>query len=608
MAESSAREALGVTFDRAGRGRSQPFWIETAAGAIFAWHDAPAGEAREAAVVLCRPFGYDAQCTQRAYRHLATRLRDTGFHVLRLDYHGTGDSSGDDTAPDLLSTWLDSVRAGTEWARARLGVDKIALFGAGFGALVALEAASREDVDALLLFAPPKSGRAWLREARALQWLADASRGRKSAPLADGCEESAGFLLTGPMVRALEKLDPSELRCTARAALVVARDDVPGGEQRLIASLKARGVEAALSRSPGYKAMMREDPHKSVVPDAVWSEVASWLAAHYASGARVCVPSERYPVAATVREKQTSPDLREEAVDMDGLFGIVTESPGASRARRVPDILLHNIGANSHTGANRMYVRMARRWAALGFRVLRFDTAGLGDSPDTARTPENRVYSASAKEDSRRAMDFLARSRGARRFVVMGLCSGAYVSFHSALADDRVVAVVLVNILLFHWKEGDSVDVRKRDLVKSTHYYYRTFFLLDMWRRLVRGEVKVNVVAQGLLAKGVDGARHRLGRTFLGESSVARGFRSLLRRGADVLLVFDADDGGRDVIDEHLGTDADRFRGSQAFRLEVIDGADHTFSSLWAQDTLLSLITSHLTRLFAVEPASIDSP
>lgn len=583
---------------------AHPFWIDTEAGALFAWHDAPASHVRSAAVVLCRPFGYDAQCTQRAYRHLAARLCEAGFHVLRLDYHGTGDSTGDDTDDDRWPAWLGSVRAGMEWARGTLGVRDVVLFGTGFGALVALETAAREDVDALVLFAPPRSGRTWLREARALQGLIQLSGGGlKRALPADGSKESAGFLLTRATVEAITGADPITRKCSAKAVLVVARDDLPGGEERLSAKLESQGVETTLSYASGYRDMVQEDPRKAVVPDAAWSEVATWLTARYAAGGSAW-GGVTYPRIATVHESQAAPPLREEALDIDGLFGVLTEPVHPVPATNLPAIVLHNIGANSHLGANRMYVRMARRWAALGFRVLRFDTAGLGDSPATARTPENRVYSEGAMDDSRRAMDFLARVRGTQRFVLMGLCSGAYVSFHSALADARVAAIVLMNILFFHWKEGDSVDARKRAALKSTRFYARAVRGQEMWARLVRGEVNMGLVAHGLLEKGWERLTRRIDHALSGESDVALGLRSLIGRGTDVLFVFDADDGGRDVVDEHLGTNAARFQRLRGFRLEVIDGSDHTFTPLWSQEMLLSLLTRHLTNLFPVEVAA----
>jgi hypothetical protein len=353
--------------------------------------------------------------------------------------------------------------------------------------------------------------------------------------------------------------------------------------------------------------MMHQDPHRSIVPNLVWAEVEAWLAARYRRGARSQRPGCAYPQAAMVRENQAAPPIREEAVSMGGLIGILAEPTQPSMESPFPAILLHNVGANSHVGPNRLYVRMARRWAALGFRVLRFDTTGLGDSPASGRTPENRVYSATAPGDSLRAMDFLAQTRATPRFVLMGLCSGASVSFHAALADRRVAALVLMNILVFDWKEGDSVDARRRQHVKSTRFYSRAFWGRQVWARLIRGEVNVTVIAHGLLKKAWARVRYIGSRAMLGEGEVALGLRSLIGRGTDVLLVFDAEDGGRDVVDAHLGTNAARLQHSRGFHFEVIEGTDHTFSPLWAQEHLLSMLTRHLLNLFATTRVSNES-
>jgi dienelactone hydrolase len=582
------------------QGAARPLWIDPTGRGLFAWHHPPSGDVREAGIALCKPFGHEASSSHRAYRHLAQRLAEAGFHVLRLDYHGTGDSSGSDVDGDRVPAWLDSVRAGVEWLRALPGVAKVVLFGARFGALIALEAATRDDIDALVLFAPPASGRAWLREGRALQSLLEgADRGR--APSGDGDEERAGFLLSSATVEALGKLDPLGGLRMARASLIVARDDLPGGEDRLASKLISRGVEVTVSKTAGYAAMMQYDPHRSIVPGAAWSAIADWLTERYPVSTVSTDATIAYPRVAIVRENHAAPLVREEAVEMSGLFGVVTESLEPSATSDLPTIVLHNIGANPHVGSSRMYVALARRWAALGFLVLRFDSAGLGDSPANQEITENQVYSQNAIVDSRRAMDFLARTRAAHRFVLIGLCSGAYVAFHAGVADERVIGIVLMNILLFHWKEGDPIDVRKRDTVKSTHYYSQAIFEREKWVRLLRGDVDLAAIALGLLQKAWDRARSRVSHTLAGESDVARGFRAMIRRGVDVLLIFSAEDGGRDVIDQHLGTDGERFRRERGFRLAIIEETDHTFSPLWTQQALFAMLTSHLTSRFAAK-------
>jgi len=101
-----------------------------------------------------------------------------------------------------------------------------------------------------------------------------------------------------------------------------------------------------------------------------------------------------------------------------------------------------NVGTNYHVGPNRMYVTMARAWTQQGISFFRFDLGGIGDSAVADTYADTLLYSEHSVRDVKAAMDALSERRGIRRFVVMGLCSGAYVAFQTALADPRVVGQV----------------------------------------------------------------------------------------------------------------------------------------------------------------------
>ncbi|HSY21406.1 MAG TPA: alpha/beta hydrolase, partial [Polyangiaceae bacterium] len=416
---------------------AQPFWLETPAGPAFAWHHMPVGVPRQAAVLLCRPFGYEAQASQRAYRHLAMMLAGAGFHVVRFDYQGAGDSSGGDADDGRWTSWTTTVESAAEWVRSELGANRVALFGTRLGALIAAASARASRADALVLFAPPPSGRAWLREARAIQALIEAPAGGargatkkpSSAAPGDRVGQSAGFVIAPATAAAIGAIDLASLElslgASAPAVLVVARDDLPGNEDRFVEAQRAGGVSVTKSQVRGYTAMMHSDPWRAAVPHAVWAEVAEWLSARYLEPGWHA-PTPCYPRAAQVRETQASALVCEEALDVGGLFGVITEPVGPVPAGDSPAIVLFNVGVNSHIGPHRMYVTMARRWAERGFRVLRLDTTGLGDSPATVTAPENRTYSQEAIADAGRAMDALGRLRGTTRFILAGLCSGAH--------------------------------------------------------------------------------------------------------------------------------------------------------------------------------------
>ena len=64
-------------------------------------------------MVLCYPWGSEYIHAHRALRQLATRLSMAGFHTLRFDYFGTGDSAGEMEDADL-GVWEDDIETAIE--------------------------------------------------------------------------------------------------------------------------------------------------------------------------------------------------------------------------------------------------------------------------------------------------------------------------------------------------------------------------------------------------------------------------------------------------------------------------------------------------------------
>jgi pimeloyl-ACP methyl ester carboxylesterase len=288
------------------------------------------------------------------------------------------------------------------------------------------------------------------------------------------------------------------------------------------------------------------------------------------------------------------------------LFGILTDPAddppalGGGAAARRPAVLMLNVGTNHRVGPNRLYVKMARTWGAQGFSVLRFDLAGIGDSRLAEGYVESRLYSKESVTDVQAAMTFMQTSRGIDRFVLVGLCSGAYVAFHTALADPRVAGEILINPATFSWKPGDPLDAAMQTVYKSTHFYRRALFQGATWRRALRGEIDLRGIAERLRVLALARARAALDGLRAGdrEEGLARSFRCLSARGCDSLLIYGQDDQGLDYLESHLGAKARRLGALPHFRVDVIDGPDHTFTQLWAQARLTDFITAHLNRRF----------
>ena len=591
--------------------RPLPIIFGPAHAQLFGLHHAPDPEAaRGTGVILCNPLGYEAMCAHRTYRHLAERLAAAGFHALRFDYHGTGDSSGDDDEPDRARAGLESIDAAVEALKAAASVQAVALVGLRFGAtLAAVAAAGRRDVQSLVLWAPYASGRAYLRELRAFRMLTEHNGG--GAPR-DGDETAPGHRLEKDTAVDLGALDLFARReRIAERALIVPRDDLPDGAERLVSHLAACGVEARLHAEQGYASMMR-DPQDVQVPFAALDSIVAWLKEPAGlcalGGGRAGAAS---PVLAAVSRDERLPVREEPLYFGEGgrLFGVLTE-PGAGALRRgSPAVVFLNVGANHHVGPNRMYVTLARALAARGCLGFRFDLGGLGDSLAASGAPSMRLYSKDSIGDVKAALSTLSRARGVDRFVLAGVCSGAYLAFHTAIEDSRVAGQILINPQTFEWKEGDSLEVSIKKSYKSTRYYLGAILDRGVWAQALRGKVDLRGVA-GVLRERYESRAGAWVRALLARglgrppprTDIERAFSTLSDRGLRSLLVMSSNDGGLDMIEKHLGREACKMRGRENFRLAIVEGADHTFTAFASQRELCALVTSFVEEAFPRHP------
>jgi pimeloyl-ACP methyl ester carboxylesterase len=101
--------------------------------------------------------------THYAIRLLAIQLAAMGFHVLRFDYHGIGDSSAE-VGVGQFDIWLDDVALAVRELVDISGVQAPALVGLRMGALLAVEALAGRGLRAkgLVLWEPVVAGREYL--------------------------------------------------------------------------------------------------------------------------------------------------------------------------------------------------------------------------------------------------------------------------------------------------------------------------------------------------------------------------------------------------------------------------------------------------------------
>ncbi len=585
----------------------QPVWFGRPEEPLFGWYHPPErAPARGPGVVLCPPFGYEAICTHRTLRALAMRLAEAGLPVMRFDYHGTGNSAGDDRDPDRVRAWLDSIGTAADELMNRSEVASVSLVGLRLGATLAMIAATgRRDVSALVLWAPCLAGRNFLREMKMIRLTAESEMKTPNLPPAsvrgDNDEEAAGFLLSAATMESLRALNLLEIKqCPAAAALIIGRDDMPD-EPRLPQHLESLGAQVRNEPLPGYRDLM-QDPHRSEIPDGTLDRIRDWLLAdsHELAVRTAGRPSTVTSAAVPVPDAPAGVTVREESVFIEAggrlLSGMLTEpaSPAADAERAV---ILLNAGAIRSVGPNRLHVPLTRQWATRGITSLRLDLGSLGDS-DGGGATGGRIYSMLAVPDARAAIAFLQARAGVKRVTLVGLCSGAYVAFHTAMADPAVERTVLINPQTLFWKEGDTIDVRRRTFQAAQHYK-RSLFRTESWLKLARGDVDIPRALDLVGSRIVFHAQDKLSplRQALGlepENEVLTAMRATIACGVQTVLLLCRDDPGLDYLHAHLGEGLRRLPESNSVTVEIIDGPDHTFTPLWAQKLLSELLTKHV--------------
>ena len=253
----------------------KPFFFGGASRPLFGiCHEPPEHLARNRGVVICAPVGQEYMRSHRALRLLAADLARSGFHALRFDYFGCGDSAGEGDQGDL-DRWQQDVGEAIDELEAWADLEQVSVVGARLGgSLAALVAAGRGDVDRLVLWEPIVTGADHLRELATLhgELVLDTI---PDPPPATG-QEALGFPLSPGFRSHLAAMDLASLDgCRAHRALLIETLSDGG---RLNDRLRAIGLSVEYDRIDAPRVWFKQPGiAKALVPNAVIDRIVGWL-------------------------------------------------------------------------------------------------------------------------------------------------------------------------------------------------------------------------------------------------------------------------------------------------------------------------------------------
>lgn len=588
--------------------RARSIYLGTEPGLTFATLHAPEpGLHARSAVLLCPPFGWEEYCSYRSRRAWAEHLAAEGHTVLRLDLPATGDSGGSPRDPGRVEAWVGALGAAAAWLRDVSDAERTTAIGVGLGGLLACRAAAEgAAIDDLVLWGVPARGASLLRELRAFARLnalridpddpAGASDGAEPTPakqpaLPDGALEVGGFLLTEETLAALKALDLTASPLpdgAARRILLLERGGL-GVDDGLRQHLERSGAAVSVVPGPGYDTMMAH-PQEARPPLREFEQVSAWL--------------PRPPAGERPRAASRIDDREQAQLEVGGravgerpfaveqpfgrLAGVLAE-PVEGPATPLCAVLL-NPGALRRIGPSRLWVEIARRWAARGVPTLRLDLEGIGDADgdETAYANTAELYVPKFVDQVLAALDELEQRGLPSRFVLGGLCSGAYWSFHAALRDPRVGAAFLLNPRVLYW-DRSLVEAREaRKIGAALHG--------STWRRLLRRDVPLSRVGEilGAAIRAPARARAAAAARSAGREEFECALGRLEEQGKQLLFAF----GGNEPLREELEREGrlEQLGRDPGVTLELLSGRDHEFRPIAAQREVHAVLDRALER------------
>ena len=272
-----------------------------------------------------------------------------------------------------------------------------------------------------------------------------------------------------------------------------------------------------------------------------------------------------------------------------GLMGIVCEPDGPWSADR-PAMIMLNAGLIHRVGPNRLHVRLARQLAASGFLSLRLDLSGRGDSEPRR---DGLSFAESGPIEAAEAMRYLEETKGVRRFVLFGICSGAAAAAEVAHVNARVAGAVVI--------EGGSYPTARF----YRRYYLKRFFRARTWWNMVTGTNAAGRRLRRMLGRPLPPAAND-GEMVTGmaipestKAAVAAALQQMADREVELLAVFSGSTKEYNYPGQLQDAFATvNFRG----RLEesYYPDADHTFTRLRNQDVLVARVLHWMQLKFEV--------
>ncbi len=181
------------------------------------------------------------------------------------------------------------------------------------------------------------------------------------------------------------------------------------------------------------------------------------------------------------------------------LFGVLHLPANVSADK--PYVVLLSPGVKMRVGPGRLYMPLTEMLVSQGYPVLRFDFYGLGDSEgDLAETQLADVYNnievGRYVDDTLAALSWLEKTRGARSFMLGGLCGGAITAILTAERNPKVESLLSIGmtVTLASNAATPAAYLTQTQIDQRGRGYIRRLFQPKSWIRFLTFRSEYGVI------------------------------------------------------------------------------------------------------------------
>ena len=283
-------------------------------------------------------------------------------------------------------------------------------------------------------------------------------------------------------------------------------------------------------------------------------------------------------------------------------------------------IVINPAGLKYRVGPHRFHVHAARRFAAAGYAVFRFDPIGLGESEgDLGTEPVGKLWR--EIEEGAFVPDALLSARAMRthlkatRIIAGGICGGAFsaqVAAASNMGEIDGVFSINTSCTLFALPGRRSVSLSDKQVSKNMRSYGKKILSPHAWSRVFSGQSNIRGIIRTIGMAGMRPFRIRQKNVLQPLSNenprFIDSFMALEKGGVPHLLLFSGNDNRwlefQDVI---LTRYLENSYVGETFRIEVIPEANHELYFMEWQHAAWQHLTTWLEENYplSVEPVLI---